>query len=531
MNDPNHSTCQQTDTFTLAEHALTAQVLAERVQFLVGNAVEQLREASLGLYLSNPEQSLQNTQIVERAMSLVSNHGNVETGEQDKPKRGWHDDVPHHKDLPREGSGQGQVTKKMELVEEEMKAKADKGKSGDDGKQQQGQGGEDYSKYIPKIVPEKKGEDGHGHPLDKGKHDDFHGKYFHTEPESKGKKKDDDGHQPHKGDGSDFDYSQYYKGPEEKGKHNGKGSKEGSSSQSGSSGAGGYDYSKYIPQSKNRQRADNDDEDFLRKAAMELLQADLQMRAAIGSARRDVLERIKAVLGQLTEMVDRELADMDADQSSAGEPGTVDDSGLAPELVPASTNVTDAVTPAPSTGRGRRSEDDFWKRYIPRMPNDEAQAGDRRPGSQGGPCGRTDYKDFGACIDKSQTCQGLGRNKPGICRLDHESAVKVSRRSAIESLQIAEEAVQALRAASVELLVATAPGPLTDNRAAAVTGKDEKGRAAPLPVDPSQYSPTLIFVIALAFSVIGYLCCVKSASKRGSYNSIDGWGSNERNLA
>jgi hypothetical protein len=500
--DPNHATCQQTELFTVAEHALTASVLTSHVRFLVNSALDQLESASLGLYLSRPEQRLQDEVIVGRAKILSSNHGNVKGEKSSKPADDWHK-LTHESQPAANGPNAGKTVQASEPSNEAMnKAKKDdKAPSG-----QQQQGGFDYSKYIPKQTD-----------ADSKKKDS--------------KKSKEAEHQPHKG-GSGFDYSPYYHAEPhpDSGKPDKAKSKEHADAHGSPQAGGNYDYSQYMPTQKHIQQPTDAsaDDDFLKNAALQLLQADLQLRASSSQAKREILERVRAILNELNDIVERQL--QNSPQAEASDSSSVNADRLPDDEV-GDANHGSSVYPAtlaPTVVWD--DETDFWRKYIPDMPNQRVNAGDRRPGSLGGPCGQTTYKDFGECLDKKQTCVGLGPNKPGICQLKRTTIAQYSRQSALNTLKLAEEAVASIQAATVELLVASTTPSLDEDEqqvmpsTISANGENLALNMSDSPLNLRGYSPSTLFVVVLGFGVIGYFCWIKGMGKRRSYNTIDGWG-------
>jgi hypothetical protein len=178
---------------------------------------------------------------------------------------------------------------------------------------------------------------------------------------------------------------------------------------------------------------------------------------------------------------------------------------------------------------------DFWKQYVPNMPSNQPNqqqfnTGDRRPGSLGGPCGKTNYHDFGPCNDKKLHCEGMTSGKPGLCELDPQSTIEISRLSAMHAIVVADEVAASLKAAAIELLVAASPRTSinkvekTETRTGAEPESDSSLTLNESILNLDEYSTSTVVVVMVGFAAIGYFCCIR-IQKRRSYKAInDGWG-------
>lgn len=522
--DAEHSTCQQTEGLTVADHALTANVLASRVEDLTSKALTAIKVASTSLYLSDYEQRLSNQAIVQRAQQLTKN---VHPFEGEEAGKGFHGDIhkggkkadlklrsSNNVDAPAEGHQHKGSTPGGGFDYSKYYNGGGGGASPADGGSQ---GGFDYQKYMPKNIPSNG-----DHPHDQKKD----GK------SSKGKK--DNAPTPGEGKGG-FDYSQYYPSggdPHKKGYEGTKKTAEdkaASGGSQGSQGQGGFDYSQYYPQqgqnSKHMEQpttertTDDQDDDLVKQAALDLLEADVQLRTSSAQARRDVLERIKGILSKLTDAVDREL-------------GTAT-TGSEQDWSMRATSTPTVVWNDPN---------DFWSKYIPKMPSGgygpgqsggqqggngqggvQYNSGDRSPGSLGGPCGRTSYKDFGPCRGNLH-CVGLEAQKPGLCQMDKATTLLVTREAALHSLSIVDELASSIRIAAMELLVGASPRMDVASTKSGEKGDDSKDLTLTLnetTLDIREYSPTTVAVIGLGFAVIGYFCWMNGPGKRRAYQRLD----------
>jgi len=537
MQDPfdqTHYICRNVENLSPAEHALTIQALGDHVSLVVESIIGDLRTASVGLYLSDPDKrTMTDSFIIQRAQNLVS-AVKTEKGK-DHPVYGGRDRVPSI--APAKGRKDG------------------KQKGEDNGEN----GGFDYSQYVPHGKSSNKVDDADSDKPDNGQNGFDYSKYYpmKKQPDSpsaevrKASKAPSANNGDHSDDGADqggFDYSQYYPGKGGAGGgagggydyskyYPGNGSPTGQGSKDGGSGAqggydysqyypgnsapaqaeatkgkksdskseptnsqNGFDYSKYMPGNTKNKQDDDDDDDFLKDAAIRLLETDLQLRSSATQTRKDVLEKVRTILIQALDRIDEDLDKIREEHSDDGyRPGL--DGTQSPTLVWESGNP-------------------FWAKYIPDLP--VANTGDRRPGSLGGPCGKTIYKEFGDC-KKGLYCKGLDQQKPGLCQMNRTAVVEHSNIAALRSIARAEDVLATIKVAAIEMLVANAEQIKNDN--------EKDGNVKPMAADDNgqseealkEYSPGVVAVVLLGFAVIGYFCFIQGLGKRNGYSQIDGW--------
>jgi hypothetical protein len=167
------------------------------------------------------------------------------------------------------------------------------------------------------------------------------------------------------------------------------------------------------------------------------------------------------------------------------------------------------------------NHDPFWNKYIPSIP---INSGDRRPGTQGGPCGETDYHNFGPCYQSHLVCVGLRASRPGICHLNMSSAHEVVMQS-----------MQDLTLAHIQLEMALNKREKEEEDKHDLESQGGNGTTTPdfpepEPMTPQtmlNYSVSTYIVIVLGMGVIYYFCVFKP--RRSAYRQVgtgdrESWG-------
>lgn len=249
----------------------------------------------------------------------------------------------------------------------------------------------------------------------------------------------------------------------------------------------------------NETEGEEKDDSFLRDAAFALLDADIQLRRSPEN-KREALEKVKEIIASLQQHVDRKLQEEETPSNENG----------------------DGATQSPSS-------DDFWGKYLPHIPI-ESGGGDRRPGSLGGPCGLTAFRDFGPCVSKPNrpkaVCVGATPKKPGVCRINSTEAET----SFHKTVQTTKNIVSDLESASLQLVLAQQQ----QQQEFAVNAKQEFGVVLPplqnttlgtMPdSDVLKYTSSTYLVVLIGALIIAYFCCARG--NKQAYRPInDGWGS------
>lgn len=254
-----------------------------------------------------------------------------------------------------------------------------------------------------------------------------------------------------------------------------------------------------------------------------LLQADIQLRQATSDARKKILETIRDVLQSAIDEINHLendpnywAPDQDEDESKSSNNDNDDSS---------KTNLPPSPEPT-KTNSGNTESNDFWNQYIPSMPDLKINMGDRRPGSLGGPCGRTSYRDFGPCRSRDLICQDLEETKPGLCEMKSDIVAHYSRQSALTALKLARAAIADIESASTEILLAAS----FENEPPLPESSESPYSEAALVLNSTDsveglldFSPSRALAILLGFAVVGYFC-LSSFGKRRAYRTIPGEG-------
>lgn len=261
-----------------------------------------------------------------------------------------------------------------------------------------------------------------------------------------------------------------------------------------------------------------DEEDsFLHKAAEELREADREMHSTQSrQAKRLILEQVRRDLLKLLNNIDLALSGSEL-HPLAGEGNTTVVENANKTLSPPE---EDGGEPKPASGG------DFWDKYLPHIPI--SANGDKRPGTVGGPCGLTSYRDFGPCVSKPSRapvkCVGATVKKPGVCQINATEAEAVFHRT----VRATNALVKDLHSASLELLLVQQANAAVSSVPAVVEnvhhGNDSA--VAQLPeTELLEYTASTYIVVAVSVAIIAYCLCVKVAKRNPAYRPInDGWG-------
>lgn len=557
--DATHFVCQQMDLANAVDHVKTADALWQRVDFLMAEAKREMNVAAFAVENEGSVTSLSTTQIAARAEKTAKGK---EKSKDEKAGFDWtkyaHGGQPAGRGNDFEAKKSAESEKKSAQQPQQPQQKGGYDYSpfvaGQQGQQKggaaDGGAGYDYGQYIPKSGAEDKKDEKKGGKKDDKKKDD----------KKDDKKKDDksSGAAASSGGNSGFDYGKYIPKsggpPDEDKKGNKKDDKKksvedltedfeprsygGSNPHIGSSGHDahetgykpkGHESSSTLdfalPKTASLVNQANPDglsvetaseDDFLKRAGLALLDADVQWRLRSQQTKEQVIAKVRAILQQL----DRDLSKYDvrsADNNTSAPDGSMDNAD--------STN--------DSAGDDVGGVD--WRSYIPDRwsdtpPDVRINAGDRRPGTLGGPCGQTSFKDFGPCHGAHTVCTETTTAKPGLCQLKHSiDMVEFSHVQVTSAIQRAEDALEDLKLAAEELLVGTVSA--ENNKAAIAAYNKVVGSAAAsaqavvdAPVVESEDTSGAVALVVIGFAVVGYFAWTRFA-KRRRYQTIptDGW--------
>ncbi|KAH9253756.1 hypothetical protein BASA81_008374 [Batrachochytrium salamandrivorans] len=263
----------------------------------------------------------------------------------------------------------------------------------------------------------------------------------------------------------------------------------------------------YIPTLAPHAGEGLDQEDtFLHKAAKELRDADRELHNTQSpQAKRLILEQVRRDLLKLLNNIDLALSGSELHPLPGGNTTVVEHS-----------NKTD---PTPAEEEEPKQGGDFWDKYMPHIPI--SANGDKRPGTVGGPCGLTSYRDFGPCVSKPSRapvkCVGATVKKPGVCQVNATEAEAMFHKT----VKATNALVKDLHSASLELLL------VQQSHAMVVENVQHgNGSSTLLPeTELLEYTASTYIVVVVSVAIIAYCLCLRTAKRNPTYRPInDGWG-------